>query len=223
MCDCFKTHGDTIIESRTVSDFSTIHVYDKIDVYFTQDTTVTACSIKVVTGKHLMYNVTTTVVDGELQIKNGNKCNFVRGSHNEITIYVTAPHVKTFKQEGVGNLFCTDIVYGDTIHGYLLNSGDLHLKVKTNRVVGHMHGAGDLYLEGTAQDFYTHTIGQGFVNAQNMTCNYAYINDGTNGQIHVNVAAQLDAVIASTGNIYYSGNPSVINTTVKSTGKLIHD
>ncbi len=223
LCDCFKTRGDVTIESRSVSDFATIHVFDKIDVYFTQDTTVTTGTVKVVTGKNLLSNIITEVSGGVLQIKNENKCNFVRGSNNGVTVYVTAPRVKIFKQEGVGNMYCTNTVYGDTIHGYIINSGDLHLKVNTNRVVGHMHGAGDLYLEGVALDFYTHTIGQGFVHAQNMTTTYAFINDGTNGQIRVNVTGQLDAVIASTGNLYYSGNPAVINSTIKGTGKLIRE
>src|SRR5437879_832707 len=79
MCDCFKSRGETIIEDRKVSDFTTIHIFDKIDVYFTQDTTVMTNTIKVVTGKHLMSNVTTEVSGGVLQIKNQNKCNFVRG------------------------------------------------------------------------------------------------------------------------------------------------
>lgn len=223
MCDCFKTRGDITIESRSVSNFTTLHIYDKIDVYFTQDTTVTTSSIKVVTGKHLMSNVTTEVSGGELKIKNQNKCNFVRGSHNDITVYITAPNVNVFMQEGVGNLFCTNILKEDTVHGYLLNSGDLHLKVNSKCVVGHMHGVGDLYWEGNTQCFYTNAIGQGFVNAQNLVSNYVSFYSGSNGQAHLNVTGQLDATIASTGNIYYTGNPAVVNTTIKGSGKIIRE
>ena len=221
MCDCFKPRGETLIENRTVNNFTTIQVFDKIDVYYTQDTTSTTCSVKVVTGKNLMSSITTEVNNGVLQIINLNKCNFVRGSHNDVTVYITSPPVKTFIQDGVGNLYGTNTVKGDSIQIYLRNSGDIHLHVNTNHFASHAHGVGDLYVDGNAPDYYSYSVGQGFIHAQNLSTTTAYMYYSSNGEARINVAGQLTAVLPSTGNVYYSGNPGVVQRTGTGSGKLI--
>ena len=121
MCDCFKPRGETLIEDRHTKSFTTVQVFDKIDVYYTQDTSATTYSVKVVTGRNLMSSISTEVSNDILQIKNLNKCNFARGIHNDITVYVTTPFVKTFIQDGVGNLYSTNAVKGDSVQVYLRN------------------------------------------------------------------------------------------------------
>jgi hypothetical protein len=221
MCDCFKPRGETVIETRTVSNFNTLRAYDKIDVYFTQDSTITSPVIKVVTGKHLVSSVITEVSEGELKIQNTNRCNFVRGSHNDVTVYVTAPYVKYFIQDGVGNIFGTNTVIQDSVDCNIRNSGDIHLDVKTRSVVGHMHGIGDLYVSGTANSFFTNTVGQGFIYAQNFKASYGFIYYKSNGEARVNITGQLDGEIASTGNLYYTSNPPLVNVKITGSGKLI--
>lgn len=220
LCDCFKPRGETVIETRSAANFNTLRAFDKIDVYFTQDTTLTAPIIQVKTGKHLLSNVATTVSDGELRIENNNKCNFVRGTHNDVTVYVTAPYVKFFIQEGVGNIFGTNTVIQDSVDCNIRNSGDIHLDVKTRCVVSHTHGIGDLYLSGMANSFFANIVGQGFINATGFTAGYGFIYYKSNGEAHVNISGQLDGEVASTGNLYYTGNPNV-NVKITGTGKLI--
>lgn len=220
-CDCFKPRGETVIETRSVSNFHTLHTYDKIDVYFTQDTTLTTPIVQVKTGKNLVANVTTRIVDGELRIENTNKCNFVRGAHNEVTVYVTAPFVNYFVQDGVGNIFGTNTVVQDTTHCFIYNSGDIHLSVKTKGVMSHTHGIGDLYLDGTSDAFFSNIVGQGFINAGDLSVGYCFIYFRSNGQAHVRVTGRLDCELASTGDIYYTGNPAVVNTKVTGKGSAI--
>jgi hypothetical protein len=223
MCDCFKTRGETVTEERIVSDFTNLHVYDKINVYYTQDTTVSSPIVKIVTGKNLVKNIITEVKEGELSIKNGNKCNFVRGSHNDIAVYVTSRNAWRFLQEGVGSISCTNAVKADTVHAYLLNSGDIHLQVNTKYTFGHMHGDGDLYVEGTTQNFSTHTIGQGFIHAPDLQSQYTYLYYGSSGQAYVGAIGELDVVIAKSGDVYYYGNPGTLKCSSIGSGKLIHE
>lgn len=221
LCDCFKSRGETTIENRTVTNFYAIHVYDKIDVYFTQDTTLKAPIVQVVSGKHLLSNIHTRVSDNALVIENKNKCNFVRGVHNDVTVYVTAPYVKYFEQDGVGSIFGTNTVVQDTVYMNILNSGDIHLDVNVGAVKGHTHGIGDHYLKGKVNDYFMNVEGQGFVNAQDLETGYTYIYFKSNGVARLRVRGQLDAEIASTGNIYYTGGATAVNLKTTGTGKLI--
>lgn len=219
-CDCFKPRGETVIETRNVQDFSTIRVFDKIEVFYTQDTTLTAPIVQVKTGKNLVKNIKTEVSGGELKIENNNKCNFVRGANNEVAVYVTAPYVKYFVQEGVGHIFGTNTAVQDSVDCTLTNSGDIKLDVKTKNVTAHMHGIGDLYLSGVAGSFFANVVGQGFINARGFVAGYGFIFYKSNGEAYVNISGQLDGVIASTGNIYYTGTNNV-NVKVTGKGKLI--
>jgi hypothetical protein len=220
LCDCFKPHGETILETRTVAVFNSIHVYDKIDVYFTQDTSLKAPIIQVKTGKNLMSNIKTEVSGNSLVIENKNKCNFVRGVHNEVTVYVSAPYVKYFEQDGVGNIFGTNTVVQDTIYMNILNSGDIHLNVDVAAVKGHTHGIGDHYLKGKTKGYFMNVQGQGFVNALDLEAGYTYLYFQSNGEAHLQVSGQLDVEIASTGNVYYKGGAPVVNAKVTGSGKL---
>lgn len=220
-CDCFKTRGETVLERRSLSSFNALRVFDKIDVYYTQDTSVTSPYLEVRTGKHLVSNITTEVIGGELQIRNNNKCNFVRGEHNDVTIYITAPYIKYFTQDGVGNIFGTNTVKQDSVYCNIINSGDIHLLLDILGIKTHTHGIGDIYLAGRTNSFFSNIQGQGFVNAGGLSTGYCYLYFKSNGEAHLDVTGQLDGEVASTGTIYYTGNPTVVNVKMSGTGKLI--
>lgn len=210
MCDCFKPRGETVTDTRNVSAFTILDVYDKIDVYYTQDTTLSSYTVKVMTGKNLLSSITTVVSGGVLQIRDGNRCNFVRGSHNEVTVYVTTPFVGKIIQDGVGTIYCTNTIKQDTLSYQIKNSGDLHLNVNVRLFMnGSMYGVGDVYLTGKAQNHNIYAAGECFVNAQNLQTSYSYIYYSSTGEARLNVSGTLDATINYQGNVFYSGNPSV--------------
>ena len=67
-CDCFKPRGETVTDTRSVTAFTTLQTFDKIDVYYIQDTTSTACTVKVVTGKNLVSNVFGTILENMAEL-----------------------------------------------------------------------------------------------------------------------------------------------------------
>ncbi len=221
MCDCLKSYGKIVIDTRNVKAFTTLDVFDKIDVYYTQDATVSSYSVKVITGEHLLSNISTVVSGGVLQIKNNNKCNFVRGSHNDVTVYITAPYIESFIQDGVGIMYSGNMIKQDSINYKINNSGDIHLNINVQSIKGSLYGAGDIYLNGTAQNHLVNAVGECFVNAQNLQTAYSFIVYNSTGQANINVTGELDAVVSYHGNIYYSGNPTVIHKSGTGTGKLI--
>jgi hypothetical protein len=219
-CDCIKSRGAPVNEIRTVTTpFTTLESFDKIEVYYIQDTTVTTCTVKVSTGKNLLSNISTEVVGGILQIKNLNKCNFVR-SNNDVTVYVTAPHIYSFVQEGVGNIYTTTITQ-DSVRYNVDNSGDIHLDLNVYTVRGRLYGAGDVYLNGVGQYHLVYASGECFINAQNLQTFYSYVVYQSTGEAHVNVSNQLDAEIDYTGNLYYSGGATIIHRVGTGSGQII--
>jgi hypothetical protein len=220
-CDCLKSRGDAVSETRIITaPCNTLQSFDRVEVYYLQDTTATLPTVKVVTGKNLLANVSTQVVNGALQIKDSNKCNFVRND-NSVTVYVTAPHIRYFIQDGVGNMYSGNTIKEDTISYNLNNSGDIHLNVDVKCIFGRLYGVGDIYLNGVGQYHLVNATGECFINAQNLQTFYSYIVYNSTGEARVNVSNQLDAVINYTGNIYYYGSTAVVNKSGKGRGQLI--
>lgn len=211
-----------MIDTRSVSAFNTLTVYNKIDVYYTQDTTLPEYKIQVVTGKHLLYNITTEVKNGILEIRNENKCNFVRGSNNDVTVYITAPHIHNFVQEGVGTIYSSGTIVEDTIDYKINNSGDVRLNVSSHHLAGHLFGVGDGYSEGNTNSYYIYADGRDFVHSGNLRSDYCYIFFKSTGVAEIGTANYIDADIEYKGNVYYSGDPGTIHKTEKSSGQLLH-
>ena len=219
-CDCIKSRGSAVSETRIITaHFNTLQTFDKIEVYYLQDTTATTCTVRVETGKNLMSNISTDVSNGVLQIKNLNKCNFVR-SNNDVTVYVTAPHIYYFVQDGVGNIYSNTITQ-DSVKYNVNNSGDIHLDLNVRTVLGRLYGVGDVYLSGIGLYHLVNAKGECFINAQNLQTFYSYVVYGSTGVAHVNVSSQLDAEIDYTGNVYHSGSATNINRVGKGSGQLI--
>jgi hypothetical protein len=220
-CDCFKGRGAPVSETRIITaSFNTLQSFNRVDVYYIQDTTATTCTVKVVTGKNLASNISTEIVNGALQIKDNNKCNFVR-SDNSVTVYVTAPHITYFIQDGVGTMYSGNTIKQDSIGYDIRNSGDIHLDLNVHLIHGRIFGVGDIYLSGVGQYHLVNATGECFINAQNLQTFYSYIVYNSTGEARVNVSSQLDAEIDYSGNIYYTGNVSVIHKSGNGKGQLI--
>lgn len=222
-CDCIKSTGSPVSETRAITTpFSTIQSFDKIEVYYIQDTTATTATVRVETGKNLLSNISTQVSNGALQIKNLNMCNFVR-SNNDVKVYVTAPHVNYFLQDGVGNIYSANTITEDTLRYNVNNSGDIHLNLNVKWMYGRLYGVGDVYLNGIAQYHLTNAAGECFINAQNLQTIYTFVVYKSTGEARVNVSNQLDAEMDYTGNLYYTGSASIINHLGKGSGQIIKD
>ena len=219
-CDCIKSRGSAVSETRVITTpFNTLQTFDKIEVYYIQDTTTKTCTARVETGKNLLSNISTEVIGGVLQIKNLNKCNFVR-SNNDVTVYVTAPHIYYFVQDGVGNIY-TSTIMQDSVKYNVNNSGDIHLNLNVFKALGRLYGVGDIYLNGSCQYHLVNASGECFINAQNLQTFYSYIVYNSTGEARVNVSNQLDAELDYTGNLYYTGSATTINKVGKGSGRVI--
>lgn len=217
--DCFKPSGKISSETRGVSPFHTIIIQDKIDVYLKQDNFYA----EVKAGKNIISNIITEVKNETLYISNKNKCNFIRDPKKKIEVYIHLPKLRYLKHIGSGNISSINTFVQDTMLIRIESPGDVHLQVQTNYFGGSTHGNGDLYISGQTNYFYYNYNGTNFIYANNLNINnYVYLETHSVGNAYINLNnIGMDAVLYSTGNIYYSGNPNYLNYKSKSKGTVI--
>jgi len=218
MCDCVKSTGSTTTEYRTLSAFDKIYADDKINVFITSDSTQ---EVKVEAGKHLINLITTEVTDGELFIKNRNKCNWVRSYKKEINVYIKMPKLTSLDNEGNGDIITTDTIYGSSLFIRQHGAGNITIIANIPTISADLFGVGDLTIKGKSSNWECSMGGNGFLYASDMHAGYTWVSNNSTGNAYVSAPDWLRIFIYSEGDIYYSGNPSTIQKTVQGTGNLI--
>jgi hypothetical protein len=224
ICDCFKSTGADIRESRSTSTFHEIQLEGKIDLVLTQDTTE---HISVVAGKNLIDEVETSISGGRLYIRDHSTCNFVRGYSRHKTVYVSFHHLNTLYFESSGSVTATNTLQDslfdiESIDG----SGSINLNVNEKVVYTNLHtGPADIRVGGNTPLMYMYSGGNGVIHTDGITCHQLYLTNRGTGDLYISFTADtssiLNAELTSTGNVYCSGRPAKLTKTETGTGKLI--
>jgi hypothetical protein len=221
--DCLKSNGSEITVERSVDSFAKVVVNDKIDLRIVKGSKY---KVEVTAGKNIIGNISTINNNYTLEIHNNNKCNFVRGYKKKVVVTITVPVIWRVINNGVGTItFDSDLVQ-DSIFIRAENSGDVHVNGQFKRLQTSSHGNGDIYLSGSCDDLYIYMFGTNFLKAENLKVNnYIFIETVSLGDCTINApqGGTLEYNLWRSGNIYYSGDPSVINnfSDGSGSGKLI--
>jgi hypothetical protein len=221
MCDCLKGTGDIVKEKRSVPDFSSIEVNDNIYVTLTQDTINT---VEVEAGKNLLPLIKTEMRGSQLVITNDNTCNWVRSYKKDIHVYL---HVKNL--EYIWSYSNKDINSTNTLTTPIINifnflNGDIKVDIASQESYTKQMGAGgDMTVTGTTDYSFIFDQGYGFVHLENLQTRRTVIGQHGTGDVHLNTSDSLDVEILSSGSVYYSGNPLIVQRPSIGSGRLIKE
>jgi|WetSurSiteA1Bulk_404760.scaffolds.fasta_scaffold00083_11 hypothetical protein len=212
---CVEGNGEYASETRDLESFDRIHVYGDFRV---QIDTGNMSSVVIVTDENLLDQVVTHVTGNQLVIESHNN-NCLQPSH-PIEITVNTPSVHEIGLYGSGKIRC----YGletDELAILLEGSGFIDCNLSTGSLTSHIDGSGKITMSGNATNSDLKIIGSGYIQAsqvQSAIC-YAYISGS--GRIDARVSDMLDVTIIGSGNVYYWGNPGVLETYISGSGKVI--
>lgn len=218
--DCFKKAGaDTSVE-RTLTQFNAVTLEANVEVVLRKGNEFKA---EIFGPKNLLDKVVTSVSDGTLTVDNNNACNFVRGYKHHLRVIVYAPDFRRVTSNSIGNIRTEEGFVQDTVFFYT-EGGDVIVNGTFTELKTGSHGNGNVYFNGTTSHLYVYMNGT----------NYLYAQDGTiSNYVFIESLSIADAFIKApengtfnyhcwkTGNIYYSGNPAVVDGERESTGCAI--
>lgn len=218
--DCFKGTGDVINEERVIEEFYKISLSDRINLYITQDS---INKVVVEGGEHLLPFVVTEVKDGILNIRDDNRCNWVRSFKEDINVYLHCKSIYLIEYTGSGEVRGLNTIHSDTIElNYWGGSGCITLDVECNMVKVHQHtGCGDAELSGKTGKAYYYNRGTGQARCRNLITSAAEIDSKCTGDSYIYTNHSLAAGVRYIGNVYYAGQPDIIYSEVTERGRLI--
>lgn len=206
--DCFKSTGKIIKEQRTVPNFESLELHDRINLFVSFGATSSAI---IEAGENLQEHIQIEVKDNILIIENNNRCNWVRSFKKDINVYLTVPTIKGINYFGSGELRFLDTLNRErfTFNMYQA-SGDAYLLLNTERSELKTHtGPGTITAQGITDYLVTFVGGNGFVDAGAIEGKEGLAVATNTGFIRINVSEELEATISGTGNIEYFGDPTI--------------
>ena len=222
--ECLMHTGATASKNIEVEAFSKIEVHAGIALVITQGDIP---FVNVVSGENLINDIEVSVQNGTLILRDKTTCNWVR-DYGQTTVYVTAPNLtevisKTDQNISSANtltyselkLTANDLSNGAGTGDFNLNVNNDVLEINTNNVAG-------FYLSGATVNlivgFYE---GNGILQAQDLICYSVYLFHRGSNDIYVHPTNDISGNIYSTGNVYCSPQPPIVNVETHYKGKLI--
>lgn len=206
-----KGNGNSTTTERSVSDYDKIGVAGNFNIALVKGK---EGKITIKTDENLLEYIITEVENGELKIK--TKKGYQIQTKNNIEITIPFEDIESVALAGSGKITSEDIINTSNLNLSLSGSGDLTLKVATKNLNSSTAGSGNITLNGYTNNFNLSIAGSGNVNAYNLKSDIATIKIAGSGNAKVNAINEIHGSSAGSGNIYYSGNPTIVK--VKSVG-----
>lgn len=219
--DCFKGTGPLTTEERSLPKVTYIEMHNNIDLVYHYDSVY---HMRVTAGQNLIDKITTSVDGERLIIKNNNRCNWVRSFAPTLVVDIWAPNIEEMLVENAsGNVTFAD---SNSVYSFMFNSygcsGTYTLKLDCAHAYLKDHtGPADMVATGKATELYVWNASDGKLNALDLDAENATIHNRGNNGVYVNVSNYLDCYLTSIGNIYYTGHPNEIRSSIESSGKVL--
>lgn len=225
--DCFQNAGDLVREEVAVPNFTKITVQENVTLILKQGD---VSMVEVETGQFLRNDVSVTVIEDRLVVKDDNNCNFVR-DYGLTKIYVTSPNITEIRSstgfpiqsDGVlqyPNLNLLSESFNDP--EALTTDGEFDLELDSENVNIVSNGIAYFKLKGIVTNFsIVFAAGDSRLEAEDFLAQNITINHrGTNDML-VYPQLLLQGVIRGTGDVISFQIPDVIDVEELYKGKLI--
>lgn len=218
---CIKSTGKQVVETRIIrNDITHIVLKDKLNLVLRQDS---IASLTIEGGENLLKYVRARQKGTELELKNDNKCNFLRSYKEEVTVYLSLPNIQYINYTGFGNISSSgELKLNEFTFETRNGTGSINLTIDAQKINIIQHtGPADFTLNGKAKFTYLFSGGSGWLTCKNLISEDAHINHDGTGDVILTTTNSLLIELTSLGNIEYYGNPSVTISQQTGRGKLI--
>lgn len=218
--DCFQSAGSYTTVKRDLETFTSIELNDYIQVEL-YDTN--AYFVEITAPRNLIPDIHTDVKMNQLKVENKNTCNFVRSFKNKITVRIYSPDFADIQNRGTGDI--TSINTLNCTYFKLENrhaSGTIKLDLQTDTTLIATHtGVSDCILRGNSGKTSLFNQGLGIIDARALVSNECYVNNSSINDVYVHSNGYMYSAVYFSGNIYYAGQPTLIDFDRRGTGSLI--
>lgn len=222
MVSCMKEQidgdGPLVTESRSVVNFSGLDLRCSANIIYKQDPVY---KVEISAQQNILDVMITEVSNSKLVIRYKNDVRVK--THDQITIIVSSPDLRTIRISGSGNVTSTTPLNTTSLEMDISGTGDINVTdLTTGLIDASISGSGNVKINsGTGTEEKLRISGSGNINLENVVATKATTTTSGSGETRVNASQNLEINISGSGSVYYKGTP-VINTSISGSGKVIH-
>ena len=218
----FDSTGAITTEMRETGIITEVYVYDNVNLIFTN--CIDSGTLMVSAGKNIISDISTEFSNSTLTVKNNNKYNWTRDLNPDICVYLPCTNIKGIRHESVGAISCETALTGDgfgMIVGYGNGMIDLELFYNHITVYNTSGGITDVVLKGKCNIFNLFHTNYAPCDCRKLDAKSVKVVESGIQNCFISASERLEPSITNYGNIYYYGNPEILNYTNTGKGKLI--
>ncbi|MGY0427280.1 MAG: head GIN domain-containing protein, partial [Polaribacter sp.] len=202
-----KGNGKIVTINRTTADYDGVSIGGSFDVVLVKGK---EGNITIQGEENIIPYLETKVSGNTLKIKYKKNTNI--RTTKKLTITVTFMDIKSVALGGSGNISSKGLIKNESLKVSLGGSGNITLKVNTNTIKASIGGSGNIHLNGTAHNLKCSIAGSGSIRAFGLQTDEIKATIAGSGSIKTTVKTKIKANIVGSGNLYYKGNPTHIDS-----------
>ena len=225
--DCFQNAGDIVRVAVAVEDFSTITVFENLNLVLKQGD---ESQVEIETGEFLLNDISAVVEGNRLVLRNENTCNYVR-DYGITTVYVTAPNITAIRSS-TGGLISSDGVleYANlNLISERFNNpeaettdGSFDMELASERIAIITNGIAYFKLKGTVNNFaITIAAGDSRIEAEDLVAQSVNLSHRGSNDIFVNPLESISGIIRGYGDVISVNRPAEVTVEEVFNGRLI--
>jgi hypothetical protein len=225
--DCFQNAGELTRVEVATANFEKITVFENLNLVLKQGEEQ---KVAIESGEFLLNDISVTVEDNRLIVRNENGCNLFR-DYGLSTVYVTSPNINEIRSSTGLNIASEGtLVYPSLrIISESFNqpeadttSGSFDLNLDCDTVVVLVNGISFLQLSGQTQNFNINAAaGASRIEAGELRAEMVRINHRGSNDIIVNPQQSISGIIRGYGDVVSLNRPQEIEVEETFEGRLI--
>ena len=207
--------GHMVNQQRKVGNFTTLRIDGPVDVEAHPGANP---GVTIHTDDNIEPLIE-TVVEGDALVVRLRKGASFRTSH-DMKVEVEFATLTGTAQHGSGDLHITSIT-SPKLESSIAGSGDLQIdNAQLGSFTMSVAGSGDVKIGGRADTAKYSVAGSGDIHAGDLAARRVDISISGSGDAHVNASDAIDARVAGSGDIVYSGHPHDVSRRVSGSGSI---
>lgn len=219
---CLKFVGDETTKVISLQKTDSLYLFDNLIYTLVPDT---VNFIKLKGGENLLNHIEYSNYNEKLEVRNNNRCNFLRSYKKKIEAYIHVKEIKFIHFEGAEKLTNQDTLVSGELRLFIRDgAGPVDLTVDNGYLsVVVTHGWGDFTIHGRTTSAFLNCSTNSFCNTSDLeVISGLKVYSNTGGNMLVNAeGTYLNATIKRDGDILYKGDPNSIELSGDGDGELL--
>lgn len=214
MFEGIRGNGNIKSQERDITkNFSAIHVSQGIDVYLTTNNTK---KLTVEADENIIDLLKTEVNDGTLKIY--FKKNVWRTKSRKV--YLSVPSLSSIVATSGASVRFENSLKADKLSLRATSGADIYAHVEITDLSSETTSGADIKISGFANNFEASATSGSDIKAYDLKVDYVKAKVTSGADVRVYAVKEINAKATSGGEIKYNGNPTVVNKTKNSGGRI---